>query len=86
MVLLWRKSFNQLLNSLFQCNLSKYLTSGVEAATSSCFVQCHTHSPGCALLWGILASCGECRCPSPLLVVFPRSGETRGAVCLSLSW
>lgn len=27
MVLLWRKSFNQLLNYLFQCNLSKYLTS-----------------------------------------------------------
>lgn len=27
MILLWRKSFNQLLKSLLQCNLSQHLTS-----------------------------------------------------------
>jgi len=75
MVLRWRKSFNQLLKSLFQCNLSKYLTSlsGSNHTTGS---SCPMISSGCVLrqcrrgwLWRPLcrdATCETCRCPEPL--------------------
>lgn len=84
MVLLWRKSFNQLLNSLFQCNLSKYLTSCSEG--SHILLLCavpHSQPRLCPAQGNSDILCGECRCPNPLLVPFPRSGECRGAVSLS---
>lgn len=86
MVLLWRKSFNQLLNYLFQCNLSKYLSSwsGGSHILLLCTVP-HSQPQLCPALGNSGILCGECRCPNPLLVMFPRSGESTIAVCLSLS-
>lgn len=56
MVLLCRKSFNQLPNSLFQCNLSKSLTSWSGGSHTLLLCAVPHSQPGCALLW-VLASC-----------------------------
>lgn len=66
MVLLWRKSFNQLLKSLFQCNLSKYLTS---LSVSNCITASSSVSPA-LFLSSILQSAQVVPCfPTPTVLM-----------------